>query len=164
MRVQGLTAWTEQSWGCAPRCPASQSESPQVPPLHRACLSFPPPWGSGRTCVGGWNPWVEKEPLGLWLQIPGQMTEHKHQFPARVRLPRSLFASLQGSRPMVPLAVSVLDVGRGNLFKVRCWVEGRAALRLPRQCSSSGGVFLEEPPGDGEAKSLCSSRPPQTRL
>ncbi|XP_005873574.1 PREDICTED: adhesion G protein-coupled receptor G3 [Myotis brandtii] len=50
-------------------------------------------------------------------QIPGQMMEDKHQFPARVRLPRSLFASLQGSRPVVPLAVSVLDIGPGNLFK-----------------------------------------------
>ncbi|XP_008150517.1 adhesion G protein-coupled receptor G3 [Eptesicus fuscus] len=50
-------------------------------------------------------------------QIPGQVTEDKHRFPDRVRLPRSLFASLQGSRPAVPLAVSVLDVGPGNLFK-----------------------------------------------
>ncbi|KAK1330676.1 hypothetical protein QTO34_010876 [Cnephaeus nilssonii] len=50
-------------------------------------------------------------------QIPGQVTEDKHKFPDRVRLPRSLFAALQGSRPVVPLAVSVLDVGPGSLFK-----------------------------------------------
>ncbi|XP_036997329.2 adhesion G protein-coupled receptor G3 [Artibeus jamaicensis] len=50
-------------------------------------------------------------------QIPGQVPEDKHKFPDRVRLPRSLFASLQGSRSEVRLAVSVLDIGAGNLFK-----------------------------------------------
>lgn len=50
-------------------------------------------------------------------QIPEQVTEDKHKFPDRVRLPRSLFASLQGSRPEVRLAISVLDIGQGNLFK-----------------------------------------------
>lgn len=134
-------------------------------PLHLVCLSFPCPWGSGRTSVGGRNPWVKKESLGLWLQIPGQVMEDKHRFPDRVRLPRSLFASLQGSRPVVPLAVSVLDIGPGNLFKVRSWMGGRAALRLPRQCSSSGrGSSSRNPVAMEKAKSLCSSRPPQTHL
>ncbi|XP_036897530.1 LOW QUALITY PROTEIN: adhesion G protein-coupled receptor G3 [Sturnira hondurensis] len=50
-------------------------------------------------------------------QIPGQVLGDKHKFPDRVRLPRSLFASLQGSRSEVRLAVSVLDIGSGNLFK-----------------------------------------------
>ncbi|XP_036296183.1 adhesion G protein-coupled receptor G3 [Pipistrellus kuhlii] len=50
-------------------------------------------------------------------QIPGLVTEDEHRFPDRVRLPRSLLASLQGSRPLVPLAVSVLDIGPGSLFK-----------------------------------------------
>nr|XP_010984024.2 adhesion G protein-coupled receptor G3 [Camelus dromedarius] len=50
-------------------------------------------------------------------QIPMQVTEEEHQHPDRVRLPRSLFASLQGRGPMVRLAITVLDVGSGNLFK-----------------------------------------------
>ncbi|KAM5297409.1 adhesion G protein-coupled receptor G3 [Glossophaga mutica] len=50
-------------------------------------------------------------------QIPGQVPEDAHKFPDRVRLPRSLFASLQGSRSEVRLAISVLDIGSGNLFK-----------------------------------------------
>ncbi|XP_054426253.1 adhesion G protein-coupled receptor G3 [Pteronotus mesoamericanus] len=50
-------------------------------------------------------------------QILGQAPEDKNKFPDRVRLPRSLFASLQGSRSEVRLAVSVLDIGSGNLFK-----------------------------------------------
>ncbi|XP_058383886.1 adhesion G protein-coupled receptor G3 isoform X2 [Diceros bicornis minor] len=52
-------------------------------------------------------------------QIPRQVTgaQHEHERPDRVRLPRSLFASLQGSRPTVRLAITVLDIGSGNLFK-----------------------------------------------
>ncbi|XP_046290335.1 adhesion G protein-coupled receptor G3 isoform X5 [Marmota monax] len=37
--------------------------------------------------------------------------------PDRVRLPRSFFASLPGSRSAVRLAISVLDIGAGDLFK-----------------------------------------------
>ncbi|CAK6436627.1 unnamed protein product [Pipistrellus nathusii] len=50
-------------------------------------------------------------------QIPELVMKDEHKFPDRVRLPRSLLTSLQGSRPLVPLAVSVLDIGPGNLFK-----------------------------------------------
>ncbi|XP_024407170.2 LOW QUALITY PROTEIN: adhesion G protein-coupled receptor G3 [Desmodus rotundus] len=50
-------------------------------------------------------------------QILGQVPKEKHKLPDRVRLPRSLFASLQGSRSEVRLAISVLDIGSGNLFK-----------------------------------------------
>lgn len=73
----------------------------------------------GRTCVGGWVPQGKTERLGLWLQIPKQVTEDEHRHTDRVRLPRSLFGSLQGSRPMVRLAITILDVGPGNVFKVR---------------------------------------------
>lgn len=47
------------------------------------------------------------------------MTDDGHEHPDRVRLPRTLFKSLQGSRSMVRLAITVLNVGPGNLFKVR---------------------------------------------
>ncbi|XP_077607356.1 adhesion G protein-coupled receptor G3 isoform X1 [Crocuta crocuta] len=50
-------------------------------------------------------------------QVPRPVTENEHEHPDRVRLPRSLFESLQGSRPVVRLAITVLDIGPGNLFK-----------------------------------------------
>uniref|UniRef100_A0A673V073 Dynein regulatory complex subunit 7 n=1 Tax=Suricata suricatta TaxID=37032 RepID=A0A673V073_SURSU len=50
-------------------------------------------------------------------QVPRPVKENEHEHPDRVRLPRSLFESLQGSRPVVRLAVTVLDIGPGNLFK-----------------------------------------------
>uniref|UniRef100_A0A8D0T194 Adhesion G protein-coupled receptor G3 n=1 Tax=Sus scrofa TaxID=9823 RepID=A0A8D0T194_PIG len=50
-------------------------------------------------------------------QIPRQVTEDEHQHPDRVRLPRSLFESLQGSKPTVSLAITILDIGPGTLFK-----------------------------------------------
>ncbi|XP_066874622.1 adhesion G protein-coupled receptor G3 isoform X2 [Kogia breviceps] len=50
-------------------------------------------------------------------QVPKQVTEDRHQHPDRVRLPRSLFESLQGSRPVVRLAITILDIGSGNVFK-----------------------------------------------
>ncbi|XP_019519996.1 PREDICTED: adhesion G protein-coupled receptor G3 isoform X1 [Hipposideros armiger] len=46
-----------------------------------------------------------------------QMMGHEHKPPDRVRLPRSLFASLQSSKLEVRLAISVLDIGAGNVFK-----------------------------------------------
>lgn len=45
------------------------------------------------------------------------MTEDEHQHPDRVRLPRSPFESLQGSKPTVRLAITILDIGPGTLFK-----------------------------------------------
>lgn len=64
------------------------------------------------------------ESLGLWLQLPMQVTGDEHKPADRVRLPRSLFATLQDSRAAVRLAVSVLDIGPGSLFKVRrSWME-----------------------------------------
>uniref|UniRef100_A0A8C0K655 Adhesion G protein-coupled receptor G3 n=1 Tax=Canis lupus dingo TaxID=286419 RepID=A0A8C0K655_CANLU len=50
-------------------------------------------------------------------QVPRQMTEDEHDHPDRVRLPRSLFESLQGNRSEVWLAITILDIGPGNLFK-----------------------------------------------
>uniref|UniRef100_A0A8C3YK22 Adhesion G protein-coupled receptor G3 n=1 Tax=Catagonus wagneri TaxID=51154 RepID=A0A8C3YK22_9CETA len=50
-------------------------------------------------------------------QVPRQVAEDEDQHPDRVRLPRSLFESLQGSKPMVRLAITVLDIGPGILFK-----------------------------------------------
>lgn len=73
------------------------------------------------------------EPLGLWLQLPMRVTEDKHKPADRVRLPRSLFTTLQGSRATVRLAISVLDIGSGNLFKVRrSWMEAQGSSEIQR--------------------------------
>ncbi|XP_034881009.1 adhesion G protein-coupled receptor G3 [Mirounga leonina] len=50
-------------------------------------------------------------------QVPGQVTEDEREHPDRVRLPRSLFVSLQSNRSEVSLAITVLDISPGNLFK-----------------------------------------------
>nr|KAF6408858.1 adhesion G protein-coupled receptor G3 [Rousettus aegyptiacus] len=50
-------------------------------------------------------------------QLPRQVMEDEQKPADRVRLPRSLFATLQGSRATVRLAISVLDIGPGDLFK-----------------------------------------------
>ncbi|XP_025745006.1 adhesion G protein-coupled receptor G3 isoform X1 [Callorhinus ursinus] len=50
-------------------------------------------------------------------QVPGQVTEDEREHPDRVRLPRSLFESLQSNRSEVLLAITVLDISPGNLFK-----------------------------------------------
>ncbi|XP_046290330.1 adhesion G protein-coupled receptor G3 isoform X2 [Marmota monax] len=50
-------------------------------------------------------------------QIPRQVMMGEDKPPDRVRLPRSFFASLPGSRSAVRLAISVLDIGAGDLFK-----------------------------------------------
>lgn len=73
------------------------------------------------------------EPPGLWLQLPMQVTGGEHKPADRVRLPRSLFATLQGSGTAVRLAISVLDIGPGNLFKVRrSWMEARGSSEAQR--------------------------------
>ncbi|KAL2762370.1 adhesion G protein-coupled receptor G3 isoform 2 [Daubentonia madagascariensis] len=41
----------------------------------------------------------------------------EHKPPDRVRLPKSLFGSLPGNRSVVRLAITVLDIGLGNIFK-----------------------------------------------
>ncbi|XP_042775395.1 adhesion G protein-coupled receptor G3 isoform X6 [Panthera leo] len=50
-------------------------------------------------------------------QVPRPVTEKEHEPPDRVRLPRSLFESLQDSSSVVRLAITLLDIGPGNLFK-----------------------------------------------
>ncbi|XP_027794908.2 adhesion G protein-coupled receptor G3 isoform X2 [Marmota flaviventris] len=50
-------------------------------------------------------------------QIPRQVMMGEDKPPDRVRLPRSFFASLPGSRSAVRLAISVVDIGAGDLFK-----------------------------------------------
>ncbi|XP_064130051.1 adhesion G protein-coupled receptor G3 isoform X3 [Loxodonta africana] len=50
-------------------------------------------------------------------QIPRQVMENENKPPDRVLLPRSFFESLRGKRSSVRLAVTILDVGLGNLFK-----------------------------------------------
>ncbi|XP_045389584.1 adhesion G protein-coupled receptor G3 [Lemur catta] len=50
-------------------------------------------------------------------QIPRQVTKDEDKPPDRVRLPKSLFGALPGNRSMVRLAVTVLDIGPGNIFK-----------------------------------------------
>ncbi|XP_078214413.1 adhesion G protein-coupled receptor G3 isoform X1 [Callithrix jacchus] len=50
-------------------------------------------------------------------QIPRQVMKDEDKPPDRVRLPKSLFGSLPGNRSVVRLAITVLDIGPGNLFK-----------------------------------------------
>lgn len=95
-----------------------------------------------------------QERLGLWLQIPRQVTEDEHQHPDRVRLPRSLFESLQGSKPTVRLAITILDIGPGTLFKVRRGLMGtqggsevRSSVRQAMLALS--GIVTVEPDGEG---------------
>ncbi|XP_005388460.1 PREDICTED: probable G-protein coupled receptor 97 isoform X1 [Chinchilla lanigera] len=50
-------------------------------------------------------------------QIPRQVMKDENKPPDRVWLPKSLFGSLQGNRPTVRLAITILDIGSGNIFK-----------------------------------------------
>ncbi|XP_032139902.1 adhesion G protein-coupled receptor G3 isoform X3 [Sapajus apella] len=50
-------------------------------------------------------------------QVPRQVMKDEDKPPDRVRLPKSLFESLPGNRSAVRLAITVLDIGLGTLFK-----------------------------------------------
>ncbi|XP_006863685.1 PREDICTED: probable G-protein coupled receptor 97 [Chrysochloris asiatica] len=50
-------------------------------------------------------------------QIPRQVMENKDKTSDTVQLPRSFFGSFRGKKPMVRLAITILDIGSGNLFK-----------------------------------------------
>ncbi|XP_037585220.1 adhesion G protein-coupled receptor G3 isoform X2 [Cebus imitator] len=50
-------------------------------------------------------------------QVPRQVMKDEDKPPDRVRLPKSLFESLPGNRSAVRLAITVLDIGPGTLFK-----------------------------------------------
>ncbi|XP_004690302.1 PREDICTED: probable G-protein coupled receptor 97 [Condylura cristata] len=50
-------------------------------------------------------------------QIPMAVIKNKEKPPDRVRFPRSLFASLRSSREVVRLAITILDIGDGAVFK-----------------------------------------------
>lgn len=50
-------------------------------------------------------------------QIPRQVMQDEEQPADRVRLPKSLFGALPGNRSAVRLAITVLDIGAGNVFK-----------------------------------------------
>ncbi|EAW82946.1 G protein-coupled receptor 97, partial [Homo sapiens] len=50
-------------------------------------------------------------------QVPRQVMKDEDKPPDRVRLPKSLFRSLPGNRSVVRLAVTILDIGPGTLFK-----------------------------------------------
>lgn len=114
--------------------------------LHPLCLSFPSQYGSGGSCVRDWNPWVKMEPLGVWLQLPRQVMEDEQKPADRVRLPRSLFATLQGSRATVRLAISVLDIGPGDLFKVRrSWMEAQGSSGVRRSVYRAVPAFCGLP-------------------
>uniref|UniRef100_A0A8C9K4C9 Adhesion G protein-coupled receptor G3 n=1 Tax=Panthera tigris altaica TaxID=74533 RepID=A0A8C9K4C9_PANTA len=72
-------------------------------------------------------------------QVPRPVTEEEHEPPDRVRLPRSLFESLQDSSSVVRLAITLLDIGPGNLFKVRRGL-------MEAQGSSVGQCSVPAPP------------------
>ncbi|XP_010615539.3 adhesion G protein-coupled receptor G3 isoform X1 [Fukomys damarensis] len=50
-------------------------------------------------------------------QIPRQVMKDEDKPSDRVRLPKSFFGSLPGNRSMVRLAITVLKIGSGNIFK-----------------------------------------------
>ncbi|XP_053420377.1 adhesion G protein-coupled receptor G3 isoform X2 [Nycticebus coucang] len=50
-------------------------------------------------------------------QIPRQVIKGEDNPPDGVRLPKSLFGSLPGNRSLVRLAITILDIGPGSLFK-----------------------------------------------
>lgn len=50
-------------------------------------------------------------------QIPRQVMQGEDQPADRVRLPKSLFGALSGSRSSVRLAITILSIGPGNVFK-----------------------------------------------
>ncbi|XP_052023342.1 adhesion G protein-coupled receptor G3 isoform X2 [Apodemus sylvaticus] len=50
-------------------------------------------------------------------QIPRQVMQGEDQPADGVRLPKSLFGALPGNRSAVRLAITVLDIGAGNVFK-----------------------------------------------
>lgn len=52
-------------------------------------------------------------------QIPRQVMVGEDKPSDRVRLPKSIFGSLASNRPTVRLAITVLDISSGNIFKVR---------------------------------------------
>lgn len=84
------------------------------------------------------------------------MTKDDHQHPDRVRLPKSLFGSLKSSGPMLRLGIIILDVGPGNVFKVRRdtgWLRfntGFTGTRLPPLES-----LLMDPMGTKEVMNVC---------
>lgn len=90
------------------------------------------------------------------MQIPKQVTKDDHQHPDRVRLPKSLFRSLKSGRPIVRLGIIILDIGLGNVFKVRRdtgWLRfntGFTGTRLPPLES-----LLKDPMGMKEVMNVC---------
>ncbi|XP_008066214.1 adhesion G protein-coupled receptor G3 [Carlito syrichta] len=50
-------------------------------------------------------------------QVPRQVMKDEEKPPDRVRLPRSILGSLPSNRSVVRLAITVLDIGLGNVFK-----------------------------------------------
>lgn len=93
------------------------------------------------------------------------MTEDEREHPDRVRLPRSLFESLQSNRSEVSLAITVLDISPGNLFKVRRGLEEAQGSSVG-QCSvhqgpvpqlAFSGVFAVGPHGDGRGDEPAES-------
>ncbi|XP_008833151.1 adhesion G protein-coupled receptor G3 [Nannospalax galili] len=50
-------------------------------------------------------------------QVPRQVMMFEDKSSDRVRLPKSLFGALPGSESVVRLAITVLDIGAGNIFK-----------------------------------------------
>lgn len=68
------------------------------------------------------------------LQIPRQVAADEDKHSDRVRLPGSLFETLQGNQSVIRLAVMVLDIGHGNLFKVRRGLMALRAAQRRRVC------------------------------
>lgn len=79
--------------------------------------------------------------MGPWLQIPSQVMKGEHQPADRVRLPKSLFGALPGNRSAVQLAITILNIGAGNVFKVRGLLGVQEAATL-KVLSGTGSTEL----------------------
>ena len=132
------------------------SDPGAVPPPSMPQFLLPAGGGAGIVLVAGLLRERQKW-LGLWLQIPKQVTKDEHQHPDRVRLPKSLFRSLKSDRPMVRLGIVVLDIGPGNVFKVR---RGTGWLRFNAgftgTCLPPLESLLRDPVGMKEVMSVSS--------
>ncbi|XP_008255562.3 adhesion G protein-coupled receptor G3 [Oryctolagus cuniculus] len=114
---------------CFQRCRRRQSESCNVEKLERYWLNYEKHLVEnlkGEVDLGFVKAVVQNlsadsaEDLHFSLKpskVPRRMAQGKDKPSNGVRLPKSLFRSLPGNRSMIRLAVMVLDIGPGTVFK-----------------------------------------------
>ncbi|XP_038610747.1 adhesion G protein-coupled receptor G3 [Tachyglossus aculeatus] len=63
-------------------------------------------------------------------QVPGLILGAVEESPDRVRIPRTLLETLRANTDRVQVAISVFDIGRGNLFKGQASASGDGTMVL----------------------------------